>query len=149
MALGDVFGFNDFTKKLGDGSYTLASDTLEFYFITETASAINLDVTNPVLGSFTQVGSAGNYTAPFVGASVTWTRSTVTSTYDAADITLLKDASNPSTVKSLIAVDATATDAVLCAWDMTTDNGTTPPDLVNNDLTVTINASGILTVAKV
>jgi len=149
MALGDVYGFNDVTKKLGDGSYTLASDTLEFYFITETASAINLDASNPVLGGFTQVASAGNYTAPFVGASVTWTRSTTTSTYDAADISLLKNASNPSTVKSLLVVDATAIDACLCVWDMTTDNGVTAPDLVNNDLTVTINASGILTVSKV
>lgn len=148
MALGTIFGFNDVTKKLGDGSYTLASDTLEFYFITETASAIDLNVSNPVLGSFTQVASAGNYTAPFTGASVTWTRSTVTSTYDAADLSLLKNASNPSTVKTLIAVDATATDAVLCAWDMTTDNGTTAPDLVNNDFTFTVNASGILTVVK-
>ena len=149
MAIGDIYGFNDVTKKLGDGDYTLASDTLEFYFITETASAVNLDVTNPVLGGFTQVASGGNYTAPFVGGSVTWTRSTVTSTYDAANIALLKDGSNPTTAKSLLVVDATATDACLAVVDMTTDNGVTAIDLVNNDLAITINAAGIFTVAKV
>lgn len=30
MALGTIYGFNDVTKQLGDGSYTLASDTLSF-----------------------------------------------------------------------------------------------------------------------
>ena len=149
MALGTIYGFNDVTKQLGDGSYTLASDTLAFYFITETASAINLDATNPVLANFTQVASGGNYTGSFAGASVTWTRSTVTSKYDAADLSLLKDASNPSTVKTLIAVDTTATNKVFCAWDMTTDNGVTAPDLVNNDFTFTVNANGLFQVAKV
>ena len=148
MALGTIYGFNDVTKQLGDGSYTLASDGLAFYFITETASAINLDAANPVLTDFTQVASSGNYTGSFVGASITWTRSTVTSTYDAADLSLLKDALNPTTVKSIIAVDTTASNKVFCAWDMTTDNGVTAPDLVNNDLTFTINANGIFQVSK-
>jgi len=149
MALGTVYGFNDVTKQLGDGSYTLASDTLAFYFITETASAINLDATNPVLADFTQVASGGNYTGSFVGASVTWTRATVASKYDAADLSLLKDASNPSTVKTLIAVDTTASNKAFCAWDMTTDNGVTPPDLANNDFTFTVGANGLFQVAKV
>lgn len=148
MALGTIYGFNDVTKQLGDGSYTLASDTLAFYFITETASAIDLDTANPVLSGFTQVASGGNYTGSFAGASTTWMRSTVTSTYDAADLSLLKDAANPTTVKSIIAVDTTAANKVFCAWDMTTDNGVTAPDLVNNDLTFTINANGIFQVAK-
>jgi len=149
MALGTVYGFNDVTKQLGDGSYTLASDTLAFYFITETASAINLDASNPVLTDFTQVASGGNYTGSFAGASVTWVRSTTSTTYDAADLSLLKDASNPVTVKSIIAVDTTASNKVFCAWDMTTDDGVTSPDLINNDLTFTINANGIFQVSKV
>lgn len=149
MALGTVYGFNDVTKQLGDGSYTLGTDALAFYFITEVASAINLDASNPVLANFTQVAAGGNYTGSFAGASVTWTRSTVTSTYDAADLSLLKDPSNPSTVKTLIAVDTTAGNKVFCAWDMTTDNGVTAPDLVNNDLTITLNANGIFRVTKV
>lgn len=148
MALGTVYGFNDVTKQLGDGSYALASDSLAFYFITEAASAINLDASNPVLANFTQVAAGGNYTGSFAGASVTWTRSTTTSTYDAADLSLLKDASNPTTVKTLLAVDTTAGNKALCAWDMTTDNGVTAPDLVNNDLTFTINANGIFRVSK-
>jgi len=148
MALGTVYGFNDVTKQLGDGSYTLASDTLAFYFITETASAINLDATNPVLTDFTQVASGGNYAGSFTGTSVTWTRSTVASKYDAADLSLLKDASNPSTVKALIAVDTTASNKVFCAWDMTTDNGVTAPDLVSNDFTFTVDANGIFAVTK-
>jgi len=149
MALGTVYGFNDVTKQLGDGAYTLASDTLAFYYITETASAINLDTTNPVLTDFTQVVSGGNYTGSFAGASVTWTRSTVTSKYDSADLSLLKDASNPTTVKSLIAVDTTASNKVFCAWDMTTDDGVTAPDLIANDFTFTVNANGIFQVTKV
>lgn len=149
MALGTVYGFNDVTKQLGDGAYTLASDALAFYFITEVASAIDLDASNPLLSSFTQVSAGGNYTGSFAGSSVTWTRSTVNSTYDAADLSLLKDAANPSTVKSLIAVDATAGNKAFCVWDMTTDNGVTSPDLVNNDLTFTINANGIFRVSKV
>lgn len=148
MALGTVYGFNDVTKQLGDGSYTLTSDSLAFYFITEVASAINLDASNPVLANFTQVPAGGNYTGSFAGASVTWARSGINSTYDAADLSLLKDAANPTTVKSIIAVDITAGNKVFCAWDMTTDNGVTAPDLVNNDLTFTVNANGIFRVSK-
>lgn len=32
--------------------------------------------------------------------------------------------------------------------DMTTDNGVTAPDLVNNDFTFTVNANGIFRVSK-
>lgn len=148
MALGTVYGFNDVTKQLGDGSYALSTDTLTFYFITEGASAINLDVSNPTLASFTQVSAGGNYAGSIAGTSVTWTRSTVTSTYDAGNLSLLKNASNPTTVKSLLAVDTSKSNKAFCVWDLTTDNGVTAPDLVNNDLTITINASGIFQVTK-
>ena len=61
----------------------------------------------------------------------------------------MKDASNPTTVKTLIAVDTTASNKVFCAWDMTDDNGVTPPDLVNNDFTFTVNVNGLFRVSKV
>ena len=141
MALGDSKLFNDFVKLGGNGTYNLGTDGFTLAFVSDAYSAVNADATNPAITDYTVV-SGGNIPATTALGTLTWTRSGATSTFDYADpATFAKNASNPATAKTILIYQTTTGD-LYKAVDITTDGGTTPADLVNNDLTYTVNASG-------
>lgn len=143
MAQGDAKLLRDFPLKANRGEYAPA-DTYSLVFLSTTFSTIDVNATNPNLASYTQT-SGGNIVKTAL-ANFTITRATTTITFDADDpATFLKDAANPADVRSLLVInDTSVSDDAMQAFDLTTD-GTTPLDLVNNDLVIQFSASGILT----
>lgn len=144
MAAGDNKIFRDFVLKNNEGAYN-EGDVWSLAFVSNTYSTIDTNATNPNLASVSVV-SGGNVTASYTLASFQITRTGGTITFDATDIpTILKNASNPATLRSAVVYNNTsAADDLMCAFDMTAD-GTTALDLVNNDFTFTFGAGGIIT----
>lgn len=145
MAQGDAKLLRDYVLKATKGVY-LEADTYSLVFLSDTFASISIDVTNPQLSLYTQT-TGGNITGPINLSNFTITRATTTITFDADDTaTILKNASNPADVRTLLIINDTSTNNdSYQVFDMTTD-GTTPLDLVNNDLDFTFGASGITTI---
>lgn len=143
MALGDAKLFRDFALKINQGDYN-DGDTYAVTFLSDTYASISIDATNPNLASFTET-TGGNIVKTAL-AGFTVTRATTTITFDATDpSSFLKNASNPADVRTMLVInDTSASDDAYQVFDLTSD-GTTPPDLVNNDLTFAFGASGITT----
>ena len=143
MALGTSDYVRDWPLKLNEGQY-LEADTYTATFLSDTYASINLDATNPQLSDYTQT-TGGNIVATNL-VNFTISRATTTITFDADDLpTFAKDAANPTDVRVLLIFNNTSTnDDAAQIIDLTTD-GTTPPDLVNNDLTINFNVNGIMT----
>ena len=144
MAQGDAKLFRDFALKSNQGDYSDA-DTSSIAFLSDTYSAVDIEATNPQLSGFT-VTSGGNISAVTNLAGYTFTRATTTITFDATDpSTFPKNASNTADVRSLLVYNNTSTNYdAYQVFDLTSD-GTTPLDLVNNDLVFNFGASGITT----
>ena len=144
MAAGDAKIYRDFVLKNNEGAYTEA-DTWTLAFVSDTYASLNVDATNPQLSGVTVV-SGGNVAAAYNLASFAITRATTTITFDAADIgTISKNASNPATARCAVIYNNTSVnDDLVMAFDLTTD-GSTALDLVNNDLTFSFGASGLMT----
>jgi hypothetical protein len=144
MAAGDNKIFRDFVLKVNEGAYN-EGDNWRLAFVSNTYSTINVDSTNPVLANVTPL-SGGNVAASYLLANFAITRATTTIKFDADDIaTITKNASNPATVRSAVIYnDTSASDDLVCAFDLTTD-GSTALDLVNNDFTFSFGAGGIIT----
>jgi len=142
MAAGDSKLFNEYVLKERRGDYNQA-DTWTLAFISNTYASVSADLANPNLASVTVV-SGGNVASSYNLASVAYSRSTNTITFDANDIgQILKDASNPADLRCAVIYNNTsASDDLVQIYDMTAD-GTTPLDLVNNDFTFAFGASGI------
>ncbi len=68
------------------------------------------------------------------------------STLDYADLTtILKNASNPATIRTAVIVNDTSTsDDIYKVVDLTSD-GSTAIDVINNDFDYAVNASGSVT----
>lgn len=145
MAIGDAKLFRDVGLESGEGDYNFTTDTIKFALLSDTYASISVDTTNPVLTTFTEVSAGGNYAAGGLTVSgVTWTRTAGVSKLSHSAVSMLKDASNPANARTALLYDVTAASSALVAVDLTTD-GSTPADLVNNDLTINVNASGAIT----
>lgn len=147
MALGDLKTFSYYPYLAGLGTYNNSTDTFKLALVTEAYSAVNADLANPALTSFTEVTAGGNYT---VGGNAlpgnAWAINAGVTSLDFTDFSMLKDAGNPTNAKTAIIINSTAGGDAYHAIDLTSDGGTTAPDLVNNDLNIAFNANGTFTV---
>ena len=143
MATGDVTFFNEAKAYMIDGGWE-AADDMKVAILDNTTAPTAATVT-PALGDFTQVGSAGSYTAGGtsignLGTIVTESGGTVT--FDSAtNPTWAQNASNDvDAYWGLIYNDTQAGDPALAYVEL---GG--PIDMSAGSLTITWNASGIAT----
>lgn len=148
MAQGDFTLFNEYSLELLSGTHNHASGghTFKVALITTLPTASQ---TTPTLSDFTQVTGTG-YSAG--GESITTGQSVTNvsgSTYkwDSTDNpSWTQNGSGPTNIiAALIYNDTSATDKAVGFIDMTTDGGTTPISLQAGNVSITWNASGILT----
>lgn len=150
MARGDLKTFQYYPYNAGRKLYDNVNDSFKYAIITDAYSSVNVATVDPTLASFTEVAAGGNYTA---GGNALpgniWSIGSVApgvTGLDFTDISLLKDAGNPTTGRTLIINNTTAGDRSYHAIDLT-DDGTTAVDLVNNDLTVTFDSNGTVNIS--
>jgi len=160
MAQGTFLLFDEFAESIADGRIDLDTDTFKVAFVTLQAGGtptITDSDAVPTWGaggttnlSTSEVSAGGGYTAGGATlASVTYSQTTGTATFDAADITWTSSgAGDPTTIKCAVLYSDTATNKdCLGFWDMTAD-GTTAISLLSGDINLNHNASGIFTVSK-
>jgi hypothetical protein len=145
MALGDVTVFNEAKAKMLDGDW---ASTDNFYLaICDNTTVPSATTATPVLGDFTEVGTAGTYTAggTDLGAlSALVTEAAGTMTFDSTtNPSWAQDASNDT--DAYWGIIYNYTDAGKDAVAFVDLGG--PVDMTAGDLTVTWNASGIFTIA--
>lgn len=143
MATGDVTFFEEALATMLDGGWE-PSDTMKCAILDNTATPAASTAT-PALGDFTEVGTAGTYTAG--GTSLgTWgdfiSEAAGTVTFDSStNPTWAQDASNDTDAYwGLIYNDTQAGDPALAFVDL---GG--PVDMTAGSLTITWNASGVAT----
>lgn len=143
MAQGTAKYLRDFPLKMNKGDYA-DTDTYSVAFLSDTYASIDVNVTNPVLTTYTE--TTGGTIVKTALSNFTVTRVTTNIKFDADDpATFLKNASNPADVRSILIINDTVNDDAWQAIDATTD-GSTPLDLVNNDLALSFDANGIMTI---
>ena len=146
MAAGNWIVFNRAKLKLANGTFDL--DTNPF-FMALTTSAQALDAT--FVGTSTdcryadltaEVASGGGYTTGGKTLTATWTQATGTITFDVDD-----QAWTASTITAKYAViyANNTNDDLLCVVDLDTGGGSV--STTAGTLTITINASGVFTLA--
>jgi len=148
MAAGDSKIFNDFALKLAKKTYDLSSggDAFAISFIATAYGSVDADVTNPNISSHTPL-TGGNFVAATTLATTAITRTGANLKFDFADMsTILKNASNPTTIKTAL-IKHTATGDLYKAIDLTADGGTTAIDVVANDFDYTVATGGSFTQA--
>ena len=146
MAAGDSKLAQEYPLQAGNGAYNNSSDTFRIFFCSDTIAAIDATQSPFNLSDVTQVGGGNFPIGGIVLSSVTWTRSGAVSKLDYADLsTIVKNASNPTTIRTAVIVnDSSTSDDIYKAVDLTSD-GSTPIDVVNNDFDYAVNASGSVT----
>jgi len=144
MAQGDGKYLRDFVLKINKGDYDVL-DTYSLVFLSDTFASIDVNATNPNLASYTE--TTGGTITKTVLSNFTITRVTTNVKFDADDPALFaKNASNPADVRTILVInDTSASDDAYQVFDATTD-GSTPLDLINNDLTFAFGANGISTI---
>lgn len=145
MAAGDVTVFEEAKAYMIDGGWE-PTDTIKVAILDNTTTPTAADTT-PALGDYTEVGTAGTYTAGGtslgdLGTLVTEAGGTMT--FDSStNPTWAQDGSNDADAYwGLIYNDTDASDLAIAFVDL---GG--PVDMSAGDLTITWNASGIFTIA--
>lgn len=142
MAQGSLKTFQYYPFKAGKKLYNNTTDVFKYAFVTNAYSTVNVATVDPTLASFTEVAAGGNYTAGGNALSGSaWTIAAGVSKLDFTDISLLKAAGSPTTAKTLLIINSTATNDCYHAIQLGAADGDAI-DLANNDLTVTFNANG-------
>lgn len=136
------------TAKLNIGSGVTDLDTHTFKIALFTSSSNANTLTNSTLSQLTnQVANANGYTTGGnTLSSVTWTQSSGTATFDAADTTWTASGGSITARFAVIYDDTSASDSLVavCLLD------TAPADVTatsGNTLTIQFNASGIFTLS--
>jgi hypothetical protein len=146
MAAGNWIVFNIAKKKLADGTFDLDSQTFKMAL---TTSAQALDAT--FAGTSTdcryadltaEVASGGGYTTGGKTLTATWTRATGTITFDVDDQAWT---SSTITAKYAVIYLTTGNADLLCVVDLDTGGGSV--STTAGTLSITINASGVFTLA--
>jgi len=146
MAAGNWIVFNIAKKKLADGTFDLDSQTFKMAL---TTSVQALDAT--FAGTSTdcryadltaEVASGGGYTTGGKTLTATWTRATGTITFDVDDQAWT---SSTITAKYAVIYLTTGNADLLCVVDLDTGGGSV--STTAGTLTITINASGVFTLA--
>lgn len=150
MAQGTLTLFEEFAKYIADGSHDFDADSFKVMLISNTTVAAASDAT-PDSGDYTEVTGTG-YTAGGIALTTpTFTEAAGTATFDdgAASVSWTQNGAGPANIYQAIVYNTThaGTNDAIAFIDMTADGGTTPISLVDGDITITWNASGILTVA--
>ena len=158
MAQGTFALFHEFSESIGDGRIDLDTDVFKIGLTTlqvgGTPSIAAADAV-PTWGAggttnlaASEVAAGGGYTAGGnTLASVTWAQVAGSAKFDAADTSWTASAGSPTTIKSAVIYDNTATNKDALGFiDMTAD-GTTAISLVAGDISVVFNASGIFTLS--
>lgn len=145
MARGDMTVFDEAKAYMIDGDWT-STDTIKCAVLDNTTTPTAGDTT-PALGDYTEVGTAGTYTAG--GTSLGSLATLVT---EAAGTMTFDSTTNPSWAQNasndtdaywgLIYNDTVVGDPAIAFVDL---GG--PVDMTAGDLTITWNASGIFTIA--
>lgn len=145
MAAGDVTVFEEAKAYMIDGGWE-PTDVIKVAILDNTTTPTAADTT-PALGDYTEVGTAGTYTAGGtslgdLGTLVTEAGGTMT--FDSStNPTWAQDGSNDADAYwGLIYNDTDASDLAIAFVDL---GG--PVDMSAGDLTITWNASGIFTIA--
>lgn len=131
MALGDVKLMRELPNRAGQKEIDNDTDVIQLIFASNTFASIDENGTTVNNTIFNGV-SGGNVAASY-NLTTTWSRVGASTALDADDIgTIAKDPANPSPATAIL-YNQTA-DVVYAVYDMTND-GTTPLDWVNNDIT--------------
>ncbi len=142
MAQGDLKTFDYVAFNAGKGLYNHTTNTFKYAIVTDAYSTVSKATVDPDLSSFTEVAAGGNYTA---GGNAlpgnAWTIAAGISKLDFTDISLTKAAGNPTTGKTLLLINSTVGNDCYSAIQLGVNDGDAV-DLVNNDLTVTLNTNG-------
>lgn len=153
MAQGTLLVFDEFKETIGEAFINLETDTFKMAFINTVPTVGDADPRWGAGGGTnlsTNEVSGTNYTAGGNAlANPTYEQTSGTATYDVDDpATWVQHASGPTDIKTAVVYSDTDTGKrVISFIDMTTDGGTTPLSLVDGDITVTVNVSGIFTLA--
>ena len=144
MARGDLTVFEEFADQLGEEKHNFASDVLKVGIIDNTAAPTAADAT-PTWGDYSanEVATTGNYTAngETIG-TVTWNEAAGVATLDGADVVISQSGTGfTDGYWAIIYNDTEATDMAIAYVDL---GG--PVSEQDGDVTISWNASGILTV---
>lgn len=141
MAQGDLVLFEEFRKEIADGTFDLDTDTWAAKLITTLPTAAQA---TPVLADFTEVTAGGGYTTGGIALTQSWTEAAGVATFDfTTNPSWTAGASSPTNIVSALIVNGT--DNAMGYVDLTTDAGVTPVSLVDGNITITWNASGVFT----
>lgn len=145
MARNDITIFDEFLREEGEKVHDFSADTFKLAILDNTAAPAAGTAT-PRLADFTEVGSAGNYTAGGATLTITWNEAAGTVTLDeTTNPTWAANASNDTDAYWALLYNSTdASDRAIAFIDL---GG--PVDMSADDLTITWNASGIATKAAV
>ena len=145
MAQGDLTVYEEFRLYIGDGSHDLNSDTFKVALITTLPTASDA---TPDFADYTEVSGTG-YTGGGETAAATYTEAAGTATFDIADVSWTQNGAGPTNIKAAIIYNTShvGTNDAVAFVDMTTDGGTTAISLVDGDISITFNASGVFTLA--
>jgi len=147
MAQGDFTLFEEYRKTIADGSHDMDGDTFSLILITTLPVAAAV---TPDRGDFTEVTAGGGYSTGGIALTTTYTEAAGTATFDSStNPSWTAAAGSPTNIIAALLVNDThagTTDAIGFI-DMTVDGGSTAISLVDGDITVTWNASGVFTLA--
>ena len=150
MAAGNWTFYESFREYVGDGTIDLDTDTFNLALYLSTSNAATV-TTNNEIGDLTNEHANGNgyTTGGSALASVTWTRSSGTVTFDSADEVFTASGGSITARFAVIYKSGTANGIVsplvcYCLLD------SAPADVTatdGNTLTIAMNASGIFTLS--
>lgn len=144
MAQGDLTVFEEFALDIGSGVHDFTSDTLNLALIDDTLAPTAADATPRWADYSANEVSGTGYTAGGAALTgVTYTEADGVATLDdTGNVTWSQNGAGPTDIYyAVLYNDDASNDEAICFIDM---GG--PVSLVDGDVTVTWNASGILTV---
>ena len=141
--------YNEFTEFVGDGTIDLDADTFNLGLYLSTSNAATLS-TSGRAALTNQHASANGYTQPGSALdSVTWNRSTGTTTFDSADEVFTASGGDIVCRFAVIDDDTVTTPVAdpLMAFSLLDNAPANVTATDGNTLTIAMNASGIMTLA--
>ena len=148
MAKGDLVIFEEFASDIGLKLHNLDTDTHKL-MLTSVAASTGVAVASNASPSYsdfsgTEMASGSNYsTGGATVASTSLVEASGVGTFDGNDVTWSQDASGFTTARTAVLYSSTASASnAICYVDL----GSSNVSLVDGDVTVAWNASGILTI---
>ena len=148
MAKGDLTIFEEFANDIGLEKLNLNTDTFRLGLITTAAASVAASTATPTWSDFSasEVSGSGYSAGGATVASTSYVEASGVGTLDGNDVTWSQNASGFTNARTAILYDDTpasaASKCAVCAVDL----GSTNVSLQDGDVTVSWNASGILTI---